>query len=58
MHHPKDKKMTRRQFIKGAAAAVALPHVIPLDSLIGTPVVHAAAESDSEAESVSASAGL
>lgn len=46
MHRPKDKKITRREFIKGAATAIALPNLLTLDSLIRTPVVHAAAESD------------
>ena len=27
MDHPEDKHLTRRQFIKGAATAAALPHL-------------------------------
>ncbi len=40
MDHSCNKKITRRTFIKGAAAAVALPH------LLHSPGVHAAAEPD------------
>ncbi len=46
MDHPKNKKISRRQFIKGAATAVALPHLLSLDSIVETPLVHAAEESD------------
>jgi uncharacterized protein (DUF362 family) len=40
MDHPCNKKITRRTFIKGAAVAVALPH------LLHSPGVHAAGESE------------
>jgi len=40
MDYPYGKKITRRTFIKGAAAAVALPHLLPL------PGAHAAGEPD------------
>ena len=46
MDKPEGTKITRRQFIKGAAATVVLPHIIPVSSLTETPMVHAAEESD------------
>ena len=45
MDHPGDKHLTRRQFLKGAAAAAALPH-LPLNSLMEVPSARAAGNSE------------
>ena len=41
-----NKKITRRQFIKGAAAAMTLPHIISNQSFFYGSLAHAAEESD------------
>jgi uncharacterized protein (DUF362 family) len=41
-----DKKLNRRQFIKGAATAIAMPHLLSFPSLFHPSPAHAAAEAD------------
>jgi uncharacterized protein (DUF362 family) len=41
-----NRKLTRRQFIKGAAGAIALPQLLPHHLPFGPSVAHAAAEAD------------
>lgn len=46
MAHPLNKKISRRQFIKGAATAVVLPHLLPNHSFFHGSLAHAAGEAD------------
>jgi len=46
MSESKERKVSRRQFIKGAAAAIALPHVLSEGLPFYGTLAHAAAESD------------
>ena len=41
-----DKKITRRQFIKGAATAIAIPHLLSSEPFFYGSLAHAAGESD------------
>ncbi len=46
MSESREKKLSRRQFIKGAAAAIALPHVLPESLPFYGTLAHAAGEAD------------
>jgi uncharacterized protein (DUF362 family) len=46
MDCPHRKHLTRRQFLRGAATAVALPHLVSIPSLLYPPPVHASGESE------------
>jgi uncharacterized protein (DUF362 family) len=46
MDYPPEKKLTRRQFIKGAATAIALPSLLSTESFFYGSLAHAAEEAD------------